>query len=1180
MASDPINDLRLLAEADPAPVDQVYRLRVQERQNLDALRWLANNSEAPEPVETPKTPARPEAPLPDRGPPEGKPMSRTAGEVAMDVLRDVGGGVLEGGTQALGGAIDAANAMVDQIADLSGFVLGSAFPELRRNVEAATGEDIGGILPQIDEKTGKISPPAATNKALAEAGRAIDLPTTSGPKTVTGGAIRSLSQFLTGFAMGRKVTGGGTAAKDVAAGVIADFAAFDGHEERLSDFIQSFPELQNPVTEFLASDEEDSEVVGRLKNVLEGVAGDAVFAGVLRGLRAIKEARRIRAQTGQETFAEAAKRLSAQSSGDIEPRLREAGDLRAVVGDPEAPALEIREIDAGVPDQVLAAGGTPRGLSRVPLGEREVFINFARINTPEDVKRLVADMADAFKEDIGRAARDVRTNKQTIKAAGDENAWKLLSERRMGEPLNAEQTLAVRNLWAASGDNLSKLAKEATQNPSPENLFAFRRAFALHATIQKEAIAVRTETARALQQWAIPAGGGKEIFRDIESVINVHGGAEVSEDLARRIAFLAEQGNQGAIDHMARKGASAATLDAVQEYWINGLLSGPKTHLVNVLSNTSVALLSAAERALAERIGDMAQGAARTQVGESGAMLHGLMASSREAFLNAWQSLKTGQSGFGISKLEGPRIRAISTESLGNTRNETFNRIINQSIIAKGVDLLGSVVTVPGRFLTAEDEFFKTINYRMEVHAQAFRQASQEVESGTIPRAQFKARLAELVDNPPEAARLAAQDFAAYNTFTKDPGEFVKNVQRMTGKYPALRFVVPFINTPANIIKFTFERTPFAPLSARIRADIAAGGARRDMAMARIGLGSMAMMTAYDLGMNGQVTGGGPSDFNEKTNLRRQGWQPYSVKVGNRYYAYNRLDPVGFLVGMGADLAEYSLNTTDDPGAEYEEAAVMAIFSAAENLTEKTYLYGFSQLLGALNDPGRFATRYAERFAGSFVPTGVAEVARLSDPQMKHATSFMDKIKSRLPGLSQDVPNRHDLWGRPISFQSGLGKAYDAISPIYSSEFKPEPADREMERLGLFKSMPSKSVGIRFRGKTERISLRNSPKIYERYVVLSGGTPATGIGRPLTAAGSPSAVAKRLDSYGEHSSLSLINAIVAGKHDFSADYAKMTDDEKADFLSGIINDYRAGARETIKDEFPELREFRREMELQ
>ena len=102
------------------------------------------------------------------------------------------------------------------------------------------------------------------------------------PASVTGTLVNDVSQFVTGFVTaGRflKVVGvapaasvGGAVAQGMVKGAITDATVFDPHEERLSNLIQSYPRLANPITEYLAADPSDGAGEGRLKNALEGLA--------------------------------------------------------------------------------------------------------------------------------------------------------------------------------------------------------------------------------------------------------------------------------------------------------------------------------------------------------------------------------------------------------------------------------------------------------------------------------------------------------------------------------------------------------------------------------------------------------------------------------------------------------------------------------------------------------------------------------------------------------------------------------------------------------------------------------------------------------------------------------------------------------------------------------------------
>ena len=98
------------------------------------------------------------------------------------------------------------------------------------------------------------------------------------------------------------------------------------------------------------------------------------------------------------------------------------------------------------------------------------------------------------------------------------------------------------------------------------------------------------------------------------------------------------------------------------------------------------------------------------------------------------------------------------------------------------------------------------------------------------------------------AVRQAATDGARYQTFTNTAGPIADVFKGLVQKYPAARFIVPFINTPANIITFAIERTPAAPLLGKYRDAIRAGGAEADSHTVRIenvGVATVGFSTAF-----------------------------------------------------------------------------------------------------------------------------------------------------------------------------------------------------------------------------------------------------------------------------------------------------------------------------------------------
>lgn len=149
------------------------------------------------------------------------------------------------------------------------------------------------------------------------------------------GAYEGLVQFGTGFVVGGVALKAGAAAtgltgvatgsglaraalrftRATAQGAIADFSVFDSEEERLSDMVAGTA-LENPVSRYLESDVDDTEIEARMKNVLEGAFLGGAVDGVLGSLKLLRAVR-----------AHRAGRITAEEASEIvEESLRGARD--------------------------------------------------------------------------------------------------------------------------------------------------------------------------------------------------------------------------------------------------------------------------------------------------------------------------------------------------------------------------------------------------------------------------------------------------------------------------------------------------------------------------------------------------------------------------------------------------------------------------------------------------------------------------------------------------------------------------------------------------------------------------------------------------------------------------------------------------------------------------------------
>ena len=736
---------------------------------------------------------------------------------------------------------------------------------------------------------------------------------------------------------------------------------------------------------------------------------------------------------------------------------------------------------------------------------------------------------------------------QDIKLNADqENAWKVLSERRTGQPLNAEQSLAARNLWAASGEKLTELAEIASKNPSEENLFMFRKMLDVHNMIQKEVISARTETARALSSWRIPSGGNKEISSQLAEVLERNGGAKGTRQLAETISKMAQNGQIDAIETMVEKVNKPGFMDMLLEYRTAALLTRPTTHIVNVTSNFATSIWDLADRAVSSRLSSWLGTENGVALGEATAQLKGMVGSFWDALKLAKENWTTGISKYGADKIE------VKKNAIRSGAQPLGYEIKEGTLLGKAVDFVGRLNQIPFRALGASDEFFKTIGYRGELRAQAWRTATKEANEGTIKMSAREARVQEILNNPPENLRVEAMGKAEYVTFTNTPNQVAQSLQGLSRKFPMLKLIVPFINTPSNVWDFAFKHSVMAPLYQSVRADILAGGARKDLALGRIATGSMIMAQIADWADKGIITGGGPESRNERIALMNTGWQPYSVKIGDKYFSYRRFDPISTLVGMGADFIETSKAAEElIEDEEQNGIGIRLAFLTAQSLLDTNFMMGLSNLAEAINDPQRYGQKFVEDMATSFVPGIVGgNIRNYADEYQRETGDLLDKMKNKIPGLSKDLPMKYDLFGRERLAVSGFGPIYDTLVPVRVNTKEAEPIDKEIMEQETYIAMPNKRVNY----DGVEINLKNYPDIYSRYVKLAGNE-------------------LELDKYEGMGCKDFLNSVIEGDSQYSQiyeTYSEGAEGGKSDFIRRVVNDYREAARAELLEEFPSL----------
>lgn len=736
-------------------------------------------------------------------------------------------------------------------------------------------------------------------------------------------------------------------------------------------------------------------------------------------------------------------------------------------------------------------------LAKAKLGEYDLGEsfqpNFDRITTTDDVKAVIADASQKMSGRIDEARRGVITNSQLRQLAADldldDTAVRRVMERETGGVLNAETILASRQMLNSSADRISTLAKKiSTGQASDIDKIMFRRQLQFHGEFQTQFMGARAETGRALNAFSIPEGANAAQLARMKEVVERFGGD--TDKLALAVTNI---DTTAGISKFARRYKQSKVWGVVTELYVNSILSGPKTAIVNALGNALFQTMNIAETAVAARLGRFLPGEEHVQVGEAASMIHGTIAGARDGLRLAAKAFKSGRTLDDVVKFETPTRRAISSENL-------LPPGLKDTPLAKFVDGVGAFIRLPTeRVVAPTDEFFKTIAYRADLERQAMLHAQEQLATGAAKSPDEAVKMArEFLENAPTTAAEGASEYARYAAFQNKLGEVGGAWEKALRSWPPLTLLAPFIRTPVNIFKAgLLERSPLALFSKKFRSDVKAGGRQRDMALARVTMGTLtSSYIAYET-MQGSITGGGPADDAARQVLQAQGWQPYSIRWADsngdvHYTSYARLEPLAFVIGATADTVEImsylnsDVETMRDEESQAYNAAAAVIAGIANNTMSKTFTKGLADFSELMSDPQRYVKQWAGQMATAFVPYSALrrQIGQIEDPYLREAWTLTDKLKtaSGIPGYSQDAPPRRDIYGRPREVASGdlLGP----MSPMPSTDEGFDPVNDELVKL----MEQTRQVPVAMPGKNIE-GMRLTAEEYDDYVRISRTEP-------------------------------------------------------------------------------------------
>lgn len=479
--------------------------------------------------------------------------------------------------------------------------------------------------------------------------------------------------------------------------------------------------------------------------------------------------------------------------------------------------------------------------------------------------------------------------------------------------------------------------------------------------------------------------------------------------------------------------------DKVMEYWINAVLSGPTTHVVNQTSNAAATAWEYALQRPVEALVSQIPGLRGKQdvatVGELRHVYTALLKSLPQAMRNTFRSFQA------------------ETDILEFERNAQANA--GKMDDYKGAAIggwHGRLIRTPGRALAAGDSLWKTIIARAEVTALAYRRA--KAENHSISAKDLQATIEKQLNDPSspvwEDALLTAKELTFQKPMEGKVGQAIASARsyELPGGLKPLAFVVPFVRTPWNIFATGLRKSPLGSvtLAARmarkgLRAasktddgkwDYSAKHMAGHVAEQIIAWGGMAAL--YSLAQSGGtkdkdsrpfITGTGTAGFGKDRGKReyQQRSEPVtSIRIGDTWYNYGRLEPIATTLAAMVDLAREA--GSDKPNGEKVTTLANKIAGQVNN---KTFLQGTSDILNVLTNPDQNAERYATTFASSWVPNVIRQPLRSAQenipeskplPQVEGESGGMIALRrlgqQAFPLEDTGPVPKVDVWGREI----------------------------------------------------------------------------------------------------------------------------------------------------------------------
>jgi hypothetical protein len=585
----------------------------------------------------------------------------------------------------------------------------------------------------------------------------------------------------------------------------------------------------------------------------------------------------------------------------------------------------------------------------------------------------------------------------------------------------------------------------------------------------------------------------------------------------------------------------------LSDAWRAGMLTNWQTHVGYAQGLGSLQLLDLAQNAVGSGIGQLdrfnGKGDPRIFGREIAARAWGQASGALNAITDAAKYLATPNP---------TAVENAASQQVADTLGIKYNNPGNLYPVSLN-DALGQVVNSPRKVIGTIGHIANEAGKQGQAYAMAMRRAIISSPSGPngslLTPSDLWERYQSALDNPLPSEEAKSKEHGDMLSLEDKPSAltqgYINTVRALSEqannpdnpiwqRFPSkvlsgvTQFVAPFASKADAVARTGIRNLlPMFPGLDRYNTALAKGDiADRQLLMAKTilaaGAGTLLTMKA----LQGHSTGDRPSDPIEAAQFDAEGKIPNSyLGSDGQWHSYATNAAIaGPMTAINNIVHDYKKNGDHQT---YWQTTGKIMADIMGGMADKTWAPSLAAIFS--HDNGNFLNREASAAANTIVPAGLRaynqtyiDTAKRDVRDESPIQQGINSLKAGIPGESQNLPQRIDIFGNPLYYNKGI----DTTSKVNT-----DPAVQEISRLSNGRGLlgePSKT----YTDEDTQQKIKFTPEQYRQYQQLSGQYIRDDLARTMQ----------------------------------TPEYKNMSDDERRDLIKGrdgIISSQRANARDEV-----------------